>query len=200
MMFNCLISSIFYLILHKKLFSAVMQAYRHCMESTKLIFLSSVILRHFPLIILNRSPPINGFIPLSCLIVHLHEVSIEIGLIIAMVSLKMWILGGQMYFLSAYSVRLGSVWCWWVQKKKFFCSGMIEHNATDHFHVQFTVKNNFAWRYRIIFCKGTKLCFSWISQFRSKVLWSDEKIHLLLAIDNLKSFRLNYDENFISRY
>ena len=85
-------------------------------------------------------------------------------------------------------------------KKIFFCSGMIERNATDHFHVQFTVKNNFAWRYRIEFCKETILYFSWISQFRSKILWCDESNHLLLAIDNLKNYRLYNHVNFISGY
>ena len=120
-----------------------MEAYRHCMGSTKMIIRSWDIFRHFSLFILGRSCQTSSFIPLSYLIIRLNEGLVEIkpnnG---DRKSENVIFLASDVLFIStsgAFGVAVVLVGA----TKIFFCSDMIEYNATEHFHADFTVQKNF---------------------------------------------------------
>ena len=145
-----------------------MEALRHRMRSTKMIIPSREILRHLSMFILHKSRQTSGFIPLSYLMIRSYRGLIEIESNNGDKKSKNVIfLASDVLFIStsgAFGVGVVLVGA----TKNYYCSSMIEYNATDHFHVHFTVQNNFHLRYRryqIGFGKRTKVQFSWISQF-----------------------------------
>ena len=110
------------------------------MESNKLNIASRDILRHFSWFILGWSRQTIGFMPLSYLIICLNEGLIEIkpnnG---DRKSENVIFLASDVLFIStsgAFGVGVVLV----SATKIFFCSSMIEYNATEHFHVDLPCK------------------------------------------------------------
>ena len=118
------------------------------MGSNKLNISPREIWGHFSLFIQDRSCWTYGFIPLSYLMIRSHEGQIEIeSNNCDKKSKNVIFLASDVLFIStsgAFGVGVVLVGA----TKNYYCSGMIEYNTTDHFHLHFTVLNNFHLRYR----------------------------------------------------